>query len=102
MPYANKADKAAQMREWRKRKREETARKNTERVTRGNVTRRNPSTRARDLSNFGILYRKSKDDFTLVYIYGDRKRPLRSLRCNDPIQELQGLRIFREREGDSP
>lgn len=51
------------------------------------------------LSDFGILYRKNKDDFTLVYLTGDRIRPLRSLRTGleNGIPELSGLRIIRDK-----
>ncbi|MHB1708722.1 MAG: hypothetical protein ACYCT2_04520 [Thermoplasmataceae archaeon] len=51
------------------------------------------------LSNFAILYRKGKDDFTLVYLAGDKIRPLRSLRTGleNGIPELSGLRIIREK-----
>ena len=54
------------------------------------------------LSIFGILYRKSKDDFTLVYINGEKYRPLRSLRTGvfNPISELGDLRIIREKNTD--
>ena len=51
---------------------------------------------------FGILYRKSKDDFTLVYIIGEKYRPLRSLKTglSYPIAELGGLRMIREKGED--
>ena len=51
------------------------------------------------LSNFGILYRKGKDDFTLVYLVGDKIRPLRSLKTGleNGVPELAGLKIIREK-----
>lgn len=54
------------------------------------------------LSAFGILYRKTKDDFTLVYINGEKYRPLRSLKTgmSNPIAELGGLRVVREKATD--
>ncbi len=63
-----------------------------------NVTPVNPST----LSNLGILYRKEKDDFTLVYLTGDKIRPLRSIRTGmeNSIPELSGLRILRDKGGN--
>ena len=55
------------------------------------------------LSIFGILYRKTKDDFTLVYINGEKYRPLRSLKTglSNPIAELGGLRMIREKSTDT-
>ncbi len=57
-----------------------------------------------NLSSFGILYRKAKDDFTLVYLAGDKIRPLRSLRTGieNGIPELSGLRIIREKTHIDP
>lgn len=51
------------------------------------------------LSNFGILYRKDKDDFTLVYLVGGKIRPLRSLKTGleNSVPELAGLKIIREK-----
>jgi len=52
------------------------------------------------LSNFGILYRKKKNDFTLVFLVGEKYRPLRSLKTgvSRPIPELGGLRIIRDEQ----
>ncbi len=72
-----------------------------ERLTPNPVNNVNPPklTGTTSLSDFGILYRKNKDDFTLVYLTGDRIRPLRSLRTGleNGIPELSGLRIIRDK-----
>jgi len=54
------------------------------------------------MEHFGILYRKNKDDFTLVYVLGDKIRPLRSLKTGmeNSIPELSGLRILRDKGGN--
>ncbi len=53
------------------------------------------------LSSFGILYRKGKDDFTLVYLVGEKARPLRSIKAFQPIPELGGLKILREKNKEA-
>ena len=50
------------------------------------------------LSNFGILYRRDKGNFTFEYLAGDRVRSLRPLktRISELIPELCGIRTLRD------
>ena len=94
MSYKGSTRMAEYMRQWRSTKSGKIS------VNLKSINHVNPPnlTGSSSPSNFGILFRKGEDDFTLACPVGDRDKSLRSLNTGifEWIPELCGIRILRD------